>query len=50
MSNFLSRDEQAIADMAKEINLEPMVLKFLTHMALKPSLNSRKKVITERLQ
>jgi FdhE protein len=49
MSNFLSRDEQAIADMAKEINLEPMVLKFLTHMALKPSLNIVKKVITEKI-
>ena len=49
MSNFLSRDEQAIADMAKEINLEPMVLKFLIHMALKPSLNILKKVITEKI-
>lgn len=49
MSNFLSRDEQAIVDMAKEINLEPMVLKFLTHMALKPSLNILKKVITEKI-
>ena len=49
MSNFLSRDEQAIVDMAKEINLEPMVLKFLTHMALKPSLDILKKVITEKI-
>jgi FdhE protein len=39
---FLSRDETAVANMAKEVNLEPMVIKFLTHIALKPSLNTLK--------
>ena len=45
--SFLSRDESAILTMAEEMNLEPMVLKFLTHMALKPSLNILKESVTE---
>lgn len=39
---FLSGDEEAMDRMAKEVDLEPMVLKFLTHTALKPSLNELK--------
>ena len=47
---FLSNDESTVARMAKEVTLEPMVLKFLTHMALKPSLNSLKKLVGERIE
>jgi len=39
---FLSRDEERVSSIAKEVDLEPMVLKFLTHIALKPSLNKLK--------
>ncbi|UCF73086.1 MAG: formate dehydrogenase accessory protein FdhE [Deltaproteobacteria bacterium] len=46
---FLSRDETAIANMAEEAGLEPMVLKFLTHMVLRPSLNILKESCSERI-
>jgi FdhE protein len=47
---FLSNDETTIVNMAEEVSLEPMVLKFLTHMALKPSLNSLKESVSQRIQ
>ncbi len=50
MSAFLSSDETTIVDMAEEVTLEPMVLKFLTHMALRPSLNTLKESVIERIQ
>jgi len=47
---FLSNDETSIVNMAEEVALEPMVLKFLTHMALKPSLNTLKESVSQRIQ
>jgi FdhE protein len=47
---FLSRDETAVTSMAKEINLDPMVIKFLTHISLKPSLNTLKESAGERIE
>lgn len=47
---FLSSDETAIANIAEEVNLEPVVLKFVTHMALRPSLNTLKESYSERFQ
>jgi FdhE protein len=47
---FLSSDEAIIVNMAEEVSLAPMVLKFLTHMALKPSLDTLKESVIERIQ
>jgi len=47
---FLSRDETTFTTMAQEVNLEPMVLRFVTSMALKPSLNSLREAVGERIQ
>ena len=47
---FLSRDETTIVSMAKEVNLESMVLKFLIHMSLRPSLNTLKEAVKEKIQ
>jgi FdhE protein len=47
---FLSRDETAMSGMAKEVDIEPMVLKFLTHIALKPSLNKLKGSAGEKIK
>jgi len=47
---FLSRDETTIVKMAEKVNLEPMVLKFLIHMALRPSLNTLKESVIEKIQ
>ena len=47
---FLSRDEATIVKMAEKVNLEPMVLKFLIHMALRPSLNTLKESVIEKIQ
>jgi FdhE protein len=47
---FLSRDEPAVSRMAKVVTLEPMILKFLTNMALKPSLNTLKESAGERIE
>jgi len=47
---FLFTDETTIVNMAEEMTLEPMVLRFLTNMALKPSLNSLKESVVERIQ
>ena len=47
---FLSRDETTFTTMAQEVNLEPMVLRFVTSMALKPSLNALRETVSERIQ
>ncbi|NOQ96476.1 MAG: formate dehydrogenase accessory protein FdhE [Desulfobacterales bacterium] len=47
---FLSRDETTFTTMAQEVNLEPMVLRFVTSMALKPSLNALREAVGERIQ
>ena len=47
---FLSRDETTVTRMAKEVTLEPMILEFLTHMALRPSLNILKESAGERIE
>lgn len=47
---FLSRDESTIVNMAEKVDLEPMVLKFLTHMALRPSLDNLKESVSKRIQ
>jgi len=47
---FLSGDETTIVSIAEEVNLEPMVLKFLAHMASKPSLITLKESVGERIQ
>lgn len=47
---FLSRDETTIVKMAEKVNLELMVLKFLIHMALRPSLNTLKESVIEKIQ
>jgi len=46
----LSGDEAATVNMAQEVNLEPVVLRFLTHMALRPSLNTLKESYSGRIQ
>ena len=46
---FLSRDEITMKSMAKEVDLEPMVIKFFTHMSLRPSLNILKESAGERI-
>ncbi len=48
-SAFLSRDESTISSMAAELNLEPMVLKFLIHMALTPFLSRLRKDLKGRI-
>ncbi len=47
---FLTNDETTIVKMAEKVDLEPMVLKFLTHMALRPSLNTLKESVIEKIQ
>ena len=47
---FLTNDETTIVKMAEKVNLEPMVLKFLIHMALRPSLNTLKESVIEKIQ
>lgn len=46
---FLSKDEATITKLAEEVTLAPMVLKFLTHMALKPSLKVLRESVIERI-
>jgi FdhE protein len=46
---FLSRDEAALASMAEGVRLTPIVLKFLAHMAMKPSLKSLRESVRERI-
>ena len=50
INSFLSRDETMFAMKAEEVNLDPMVLKFLTHMSLRPSLNILKESVSERIK
>ena len=47
---FLSRDETTFTTMAQEVNLEPMVLRFVTSMALKPCMNALREAFSERIQ
>jgi len=47
---FLSRDETTFTTMAQEVNLESMVLRFVTSMALKPSLNALREAVGERIE
>jgi FdhE protein len=47
---FLSRDETTFTTMAQEVNLEPMVLRFVTGMALKPYMNALREAVSERIQ
>ncbi len=50
ISAFLSMDEKEIAAIAEQWNLEPMVLKFVVGMALKPSLLALRKAVGGRIQ
>jgi FdhE protein len=50
IATFLSRDETTFTTMAQEVNLEAMVLRFVTSMALKPSLNALREAFSERIQ
>jgi FdhE protein len=47
---FLSRDETTFTTMAQNVNLEPMVLKFVISMALRPSLNAVREAVSEGIQ
>lgn len=50
ISAFLRRDEDALTSMAQTLNLEPIVLRFLATMALKPSLNALRESVSGRIQ
>jgi len=50
LSAFLARDEAAIDAMAQEVSLDSTVLKFVTTMALKPSLNTLKGLVSGAIQ
>jgi FdhE protein len=47
---FLARDEATIDAMAQEVSLDSTVLKFVTTMALKPSLNTLRGLVSGALQ
>jgi len=47
---FLSRNENTLSKSAKEVGMEPIVLEFLVHMALKPSLNILKESVKEKIE
>lgn len=47
---FLSSDKEKLADMSDKVSLSPMVLSFLTHMALKPSLEALKEAAGDMIQ
>ena len=47
---FLSRDETTFTTMAQEVNLEPMVLRFVTSMALKPYMSALREAVSERIE
>jgi FdhE protein len=47
---FLSGDEAKITAMAQEVALSPMVVKFLAHMALRPSMRSLRKSAAEGIR
>jgi FdhE protein len=46
---FLSKDGTAITKMAESVGLEPTVLRFLIHMALKPSLSTLRESVSDEL-
>jgi len=47
---FLARDEATIDSMAQEVNLDSTVLKFAATMALKPSLNTLRGLVSGAIQ
>ena len=47
---FLARDEATIDAMAQEVSLDSTVLKFVTTMALKPSLNTLRGLVSRAIQ
>jgi FdhE protein len=47
---FLSGDEARITEMAQEVTLSPMVVKFLANMALGPSMRSLRNSATEEIR
>jgi FdhE protein len=47
---FLSGDERSFSKLAEAAALAPMVLKFTTHMALRPSLKSLRESAKEKIQ
>jgi FdhE protein len=47
---FLSGDEERITAMSQDVTLSPVVVKFLTHMALKPSIKSLRESAGEMIQ
>lgn len=47
---FLSGDEATITTMAQEVTLSPMVVKFLAHMALGPSMKYLRESATEGIR
>jgi FdhE protein len=47
---FLAGNEETLFKMAKEVGMEPAVLKFLIYMALKPSLNALKESAKEKIE
>jgi FdhE protein len=47
---FLARDEATIDAMAQEVSLDSTVLKFVTAMALKPSLNTLRGLVSGAIQ
>lgn len=48
--DFLSGDEEKITAMAQEVALSPMVVKFLAHMALRPSIRSLRESAAEGIR
>lgn len=50
LSAFLARDEATIDAMAQEVSLDSTVLKFVTTVALKPSLNTLKGLVSGAIQ
>jgi FdhE protein len=47
---FLSGNEAGIAEMAQEVTLSPMVVKFLVHTALQPSMRSLRESAAEEIR
>jgi FdhE protein len=47
---FLAKDGTAISKMAEAVGLEPTVLRFLIHMALKPSLSNLRETVSAEIQ
>jgi FdhE protein len=47
---FLSGDDATISTMAQEVTLSPMVVTFLAHMALQPSMRSLRESVAEGIR